>query len=219
MTAFTLKKIEPEESPGEKLRLARQYKNISIAKASEKTGIRAEYLVALEESRFDQLPAGLYGKNFLKEYSAFLGLDYRELLKKLDETAGESWREDPFSQKTIEKSQLLVFPKIIKNILIGAAILACFLYLLFYFKKIFLAPELIISQPPRNIMTSESSIIISGQTQAEAEIKINGETVLSDTNGNFSQTVNLKKGLNNISISVKKKYSREKIITRQILVE
>jgi hypothetical protein len=60
---------------------------------------------------------------------------------------------------------------------------------------------------------------VVGETEAEAELKINGEMILSNNNGNFSQTINLKSGLNNIIISTKKKYSQENIIIKQVLVE
>jgi len=68
-------------------------------------------------------------------------------------------------------------------------------------------------------MTAALSITVDGQTEPEAEIKINDEIILNNHNGYFSQTINLKKGLNNIVITAKKKYSQEITVTRQILVE
>lgn len=37
--------------------------------------IRVRYLDALETERFELLPAGPYGRSFLREYAEFLGLD------------------------------------------------------------------------------------------------------------------------------------------------
>lgn len=219
MTAFTPKKLPLEESVGEKLRQARHFKNLKIEDIAKTINIRVKYLIALEEERFDNLPAGLYGKNFLKEYTAFLGLNPQELLKNLDEQSAEGQNADPFSQKIVKKSKFIIFPKIIKNILITVAVLICFLYLIFYFKKVISPPKLEISQPEKNLLTASSSIMISGRTETAAEVKINGETVLNNKDGYFSQTVNLKKGLNNIVIKAKKKYSREETVTRQILVK
>ena len=48
---------------------------------------------------------------------------------------------------------------------------------------------------------------------------INGETILNTSRGDFSTSINLKKGVNNIVIKAKKKYSGEALILRQILVE
>jgi len=219
MTAFIPKKLPLEETIGEKLRQARSYKNLKIEDAAKKLNIRAEYLSALEEERFEKLPTGLYGKNFLKKYAKFLGLKPRDLLKNWQEASNTDSAADPFSQKIVKKNKFIIFPKIIRSFLIVMAILICFLYLVFYFKKIVFPPDLVITQPDKNLLIQDNSIIISGQTEKEAEIKINGAIVLNNQDGYFSQTVNLKKGLNNITITAQKKYSREKTIIRQILVQ
>jgi len=219
MSPFTPKKLALEDTVGERLRQVRHQRQLDIEHIAAKLKIRVEYLTAMENERFDKLPAGLYGKNFLKKYAIFLGLKPTELLKTLDDSQFGEENENPFSQKILKSRKLIVWPKVIKNVLIAGAILICFLYLIFYFKNIVTAPELIITQPDKNILTPDASITISGRTEPEAEVRINGAVVLNNNKGMFSQTVNLKKGLNSIIISAQKKYSREQSITRQILVE
>lgn len=219
MTAFIPKKINQAESWGEKLSQARRKNHLEINEISKKINIRPEYLIALEEERFEKLPAGLYGKNFIREYASFLGLDTKEILRNWDEQIINGSPDDPFSRKILARHRFIVFPKLIRNLLTIGAIIICFLYLIFYFKKIILPPNLLITQPSSNLAIKESRITIAGETEAEAEVRINGEIVLNNNNGQFSQTINLKKGLNNIVIKSKKKYSREEVISRQILVE
>lgn len=219
MVSFIPKRIVNENSLGEELRRLRTYKNIRIDDVAKKLNIRAEYLLAIEAEDFFSLPAGLYGKNFIKRYAKYLGVDSKFVEKYLSETQTMIREENPFSQKILKKRKFLIFPRIIRNGLIALAVIICFLYLLFYFKKIILAPELVIIEPARNLMIKESHITITGKTEKEAEVKINGELVLNNNDGNFSQTVNLRKGINNLEITAKKKYSREILIIRQILVE
>ena len=219
MTAFTPKKLAPEEGLGERLRQARSLKKLNLAEAAAKTKIRIEYLMALEEERFDRLPAGLYGKNFLKEYAGFLGLDTKKIIQEFENELAYSQKDDPFSQKVVKKNKFIIFPKVIRGLLIFLAIAICLIYLTFYLRKVASPPELIIIDPAENLITNNSSITIHGQTEKEAEITINGEIVLNNNDGEFYQLINLKKGQNNIIIKAKKKYSREEIITRQILVE
>lgn len=220
MPIFTPKKLPIEETIGEKLRTARQHKNFKLEEIAKKLNIRVEYLSAMEDENFDKLPHGLYGRKFLKKYAAFLKLDFKNLSDKpKEESSLSNIIDNPFSQKIIKKNNFIIFPKIIKNILIVGSVLICFLYLIFYFQKIISPPELIIQQPEKNTLTKETSIIVSGQTETETEVKINNQVILNDHNGYFSQTVNLKKGLNTIIVSAKKKYSQEKIITREILAE
>lgn len=219
MVHFTPKRLATEDSLGEELRRLRTFKNLKIEEVAQRLSIRSQYLLDMEEENFNALPAGLYGKNFLKKYADFLGADKELVNKFLQEISEDDLENNPFSQKILKKNKFLIFPKIIRNTLIGLGVLICFLYLIFYFKRIVLPPELIITNPERNLMIKESSIIISGETEKEAEVKINGELILNNNDGQFSQLVNLKKGVNTLNISAKKKYSQENNVIRQILVE
>jgi hypothetical protein len=60
---------------GNSLREARERRRIEFAQAEQATKVRGKYLRALEEERFDQLPAGTYVKGFLRTYAEYLGLD------------------------------------------------------------------------------------------------------------------------------------------------
>lgn len=60
---------------GNSLREARLRRTIEFAQAEQATKIRGKYLRALEDERFDQLPAQTYVKGFLRTYADYLGLD------------------------------------------------------------------------------------------------------------------------------------------------
>lgn len=216
MPEFIPKKIKTTESWGDKLQQARLQRGLKIEEVARRLAIRQEYLIALEDGRPENLPSGLYSKNFLKKYASFLGLDFQEALSSWTDTA---ITEDPFSHKKLGRKNLIVLPKIARNLLIATIIATCFLYLAFYFRRLVLPPELEVFSPPGNLATKETSLEISGRTEKEAEIKINGEVVLDNQDGLFRQNVNLKQGLNNIVIKAKKKYSQEETVNRQILVE
>lgn len=65
---------------GETLQRARTARGLSIADAERALKIRAVYLSALEEERFDALPPRAYAKGFIRSYAAFLGIDPGPLL-------------------------------------------------------------------------------------------------------------------------------------------
>jgi len=60
---------------GSSLREARLRQGYDLAEAEVGTKIRSKYLDALEEERFDVLPAPTYVKGFLRSYADYLGLD------------------------------------------------------------------------------------------------------------------------------------------------
>jgi len=60
---------------GNSLREARLRQGLDLARVEDDTKIRAKYLQALEDERFDVLPAETYVKGFLRTYGEYLGLD------------------------------------------------------------------------------------------------------------------------------------------------
>jgi cytoskeleton protein RodZ len=60
---------------GNSLLEARSRRGVDFVQAELATKIRAKYLRALEEERFEQLPSQTYVKGFLRTYADYLGLD------------------------------------------------------------------------------------------------------------------------------------------------
>ena len=60
---------------GNSLREARLRQNLDFTDVEQATKIRGKYLRALEDERFELLPAQTYVKGFLRSYAEFLGLD------------------------------------------------------------------------------------------------------------------------------------------------
>lgn len=60
---------------GNSLREARQRQGLELARVEDATKIRGKYLQALEDERFEVLPAASYVKGFLRTYAEHLGLD------------------------------------------------------------------------------------------------------------------------------------------------
>jgi hypothetical protein len=60
---------------GESLRTERARAGLQLTDVEEATRIPLPFLKALEEERFERLPAGFYRRSYLREYATFLGLD------------------------------------------------------------------------------------------------------------------------------------------------
>jgi len=70
---------------GSSLRAAREQRQLQLPEIERATRIRAKYLVALEEERFDALPGTAYAKGFLRTYADFLGLDGAQFVDEFNE--------------------------------------------------------------------------------------------------------------------------------------
>ncbi len=215
---FTQKKINTEEKAGERLRQARNLLNLNLKQITSKTGIKEEYLIAMENENFSALPSGLYGKNFIKKYAEFLKINPSEIISKTPFVDQES-QNNPFSRKILASKNFLVFPKIVRNLLLIFIIIIFFSYLSFYLLKAREMPELLIYEPQNNISIEDNVIKISGKTDPNANLTINGKTILLESNGYFSTKIDLKQGVNQINIVSQKKYSQENIREKQIIVK
>jgi len=60
---------------GEMLRSARESRGLSLADVAELTHVRQEYLRALEEGRYADLPEDVYARNFVRLFAQAVGLD------------------------------------------------------------------------------------------------------------------------------------------------
>lgn len=73
--------LPPEERPtliGDRLRHARTARHLTLADVERDTRISRRYLEALEDERFDVLPAPVYARGFMRSYAAYLQLDPTE---------------------------------------------------------------------------------------------------------------------------------------------
>lgn len=66
---------------GERLKEAREAKQLSLDRLQETTKIQKRYLMAIEQGNFDILPGTFYARAFVKEYALAVGLDPKSLLE------------------------------------------------------------------------------------------------------------------------------------------
>ena len=70
---------------GTRLREERVRRGLEIDEVEAETRIRAKYLLALEDERFEVLPGDAYVRAFLRDYAEELGLDAQEMVDELNE--------------------------------------------------------------------------------------------------------------------------------------
>ena len=212
-----LSKSIPQNTIGSILREARQSHKWTLKYAEKKTGIAKKYLEYLEADDFYKLPGSTYTKGFLERYSEFLKLNPSKIIEK--------WRRE-FSQNSgaeipnilgIKNKAQSIFD--IKIYLIGFFVLLIFLYIGFSIKRVLFTSDLEVLNPPHDLLTTESSLIITGLVDLGADVFINDQPIEQVNEGKFEQEIKLLPGLNSIKISAKKKYSQEKIIFRQIILQ
>lgn len=77
----------PKHTIGALLRETRESYGGDIERIANALRIRAQYLVAIEEGRYDRLPAPVYALGFVRAYAVHLGLDGEEAVRRFKQEA------------------------------------------------------------------------------------------------------------------------------------
>jgi len=104
------------ESVGADLRAARLRRSEDIRTIAQALCIRRDLLEALEESRYEALPARAYAVGFVRSYAEYLGLDSRHVVERykaeLDHVAMEAASDprfpDPADERRLPKGTALI---------------------------------------------------------------------------------------------------------------
>ena len=75
---------------GEVLRDERRRRQVELSDFAQRTRIRHEYLEALENNQFEQLPAATFVKGYIKTYAREFGFDHQPLVALLRRDYKES---------------------------------------------------------------------------------------------------------------------------------
>ncbi len=89
---------------GETLRDARTARGVELEEVERATKIRVKFLAAMEEDRWDELPAPAYARGFLDIYARYLGLDHKALLDEYSRTIGTE--HEPIPESVIKPGAL-----------------------------------------------------------------------------------------------------------------
>lgn len=88
---------------GEALRAARAERGVELADAERATKIRARYLQAMEEERWEVLPGRAAARGFLATYAHFLALDQDALVSEYTRQAGRTGEIDHVPSEMLPK--------------------------------------------------------------------------------------------------------------------
>ncbi len=197
---------------GEYLAQIREQLNLDIKTVSMLTQIKPSYIEKLEAGSYETLPADVYIRGFLKSLAQFYRIKEQILIDQYEKERGF---EAP--KKIIKKSWQFSFTP--RNIVIGVSLvvaLGAFAYVGNQIRSVLAPPSLALEEPSSDQTVDGNSIVFSGKAEIGAEVLINNQPVILDSNGQFTENLLLSPGLNVIEITEKNKFNRVSKITRQI---
>lgn len=203
---------------------ARNSKGLSLSQVEKMTRIRAEYIDALEQARYEDLPADVYIRGILKNYSHFLGLEYDEvvrLYRKDGVLAGISQEDMKQAPPSERKSKVVLLGKLALGAITVVGFGIIFWYLFSQYRILKAPPELLIEQPSQEYTTTTSpDMTLSGRTELSAKLYLNDQEVSLSEDGSFKLPFQLQPGDNIIEFRAQSlKNDKETTVTKTVVYE
>jgi len=199
-------------SVGSLLKNKREQKKLSLTDVEKQIKVRAKFIAALEEDRWDVFTSKIYISGIIKNYSQFLGLDYRKVLAFFRREY--ELKEDIRFKKRVSKRYFSPDSKKA----VWAGFLSVFLLFIFYFIfqlfQYLKPPQIEIQSPVTTTFRRENVIKIVGKTEKEATITIFGERVYQNKEGIFEFMFPLHIGNNILSVEVIGANGKKTVIER-----
>ncbi len=206
--------FETQRAPnvGEILQTARERKGVDLSRAERETKIRARHLMALESGDVADLPAQVYAKGFLRNYSTYLGLDADEMLarwrKEIDQPrSAETPSVKPPPQPITAPSRGFKLTSGLVVALVLAAIVFTFVgYVGLQLVRFTQNPEITLNGPAiRQLQPGAEFVQLSGGGAAGTEITASGADELvrqttANDGGQWSMSLPVTKGDNHFTI-------------------
>ena len=225
LTRFKTKKVSASITVGECLKKRREDLGITLKQISEKLKISENNLENLENNKYDKLPPDVYVKGFIKGYCEIVGYSFEKILNlyNLERNTGDKLQKIKPKNKTKKMSLSgnypIVTPKIITLIFSALVIFVIGYYLWYQVSSFSSTPYLFVSNPLNDQIINNAEIQVSGQTEDDVIIKINGEDIFVDPTGYFSETIFLKYGNNILEIEAVNKFNKKSLEVRNIIYQ
>jgi len=207
--------IETAPAPpvGETLQLARERKGVDLYRAERDTKIRLRYLSALEDGDYDELPAPVYTKGFLRNYAIYLGLEPDDIL--------DRWRDEMEQQRTATRVAVIpppmpivepggrrvhITPSMIVAGLVGLVVILFVGYIGIQLLRFAEITPIKITYPTDVFsQVDAASVTLAGTSSPGARVHITGPgdqlyDVTAHDDGTWTQEVRLARGQNDFRI-------------------
>ena len=202
----------PGERLADRLAAAREAKGVDLMRAERETKIRRQYLAALERGAWEELPAGVYARGFLRNYAVYLGLDPDEVLSAWSRERGDVPQEPAIVVPrpiVAPRRGIVLGPGILVAALVSMAAVAIIAYIGFQLLRFSEPPPLAVTDPPTAVMEvaeATTSYTLRGTTVANGEVTIRAPgrqdlRVLAGGDGVWRTVVDLRRGENRFVVS------------------
>lgn len=205
------------KTAGDLLKEKRLLKELTLETVATKTKIKLEYLIAIENSDFSALPSSTFAKGFLRNYASFLYLNPDTIIAmfRRDFTENEKGEIIPRGLVTPVGAKPKFFT--VNLILTTLATLVFLGFLIFQLTSWWSLPKLKLLQP-QNGDTYGEKVTFKGITDRDSTVKVNGQLVIVDQNGQFTLDLVFPGGTHSVIVETTNRQGKSTSLERTFTV-
>lgn len=118
---------------------------------------------------------------------------------------------------SMRTNRLTITPRAIRVFALSVVWIGIGAYFGWHVYNLFRAPILVVENPPRDIMTQEASLVLSGYVKKESEVTVNGNHVDTQKDGSFYDDITLENGMNILEVRAVNKFGNESVVARRVV--
>lgn len=183
-------------SVGETLKNKRERLGLSTKQIAEKIRIQEKYLIALENNDDQAFDSKVIARGFLIKYCDYLNINWEKLLP--------FWRRDfnvsskPKETSVSFLSKINITPLVFSVLVFGFVIFSFVSFGFIQYTKFKKPPNIEIESPVEDQVYSSSQVVVKGKTTEGSKLFMNNTELSLDSQGSFSENLNVSPGLNKL---------------------
>ena len=202
----------------EMLKDARLEKGYSLDAVVKAIKIKKQFLIAIEDGRYYDLPSESYALGFIKNYAQYLGINQNQasalFRREYEGAKGKILPTFKSQDKSLRRKKFLT-PI---NFIITVIILVVVSYIAFQYSSFILGPKLEVLTPLDNAVIRNNIVEITGKTDPYATVLINNDESYVQLDGTFKKTLYLFEGERIITIISKNRNGKGTVKTLHVSV-
>lgn len=205
------------KTAGDLLKEKRLLKELSLEDVSRKTKIKVEFLDAIENSDYALLPSATFAKGFLRNYATFLYLNPDTMVAMFRRDFTQNAKGEIIPRGLVEpvgsKPRFFSVSMILTTIAIVAFVGFLGIQLISWWSL----PKIKLVQPQNNDTYGEK-VTFKGVADNDATVKVNGQLVILDQNGQFTLDLVFPSGTHSVIIEATNRRGKSTLVERTFTV-
>lgn len=205
------------KTAGDLLREKRLLKELSLEEVSKKTKIKTEFLEAIESSNYALLPSATFAKGFLRNYATFLYLNPDTMVAMFRRDFTQNSKGEIIPRGLVEpvgnKPRFFSVSLILTTIAVVVFVGFLGIQLLSWWSL----PKIKLIQPQNNDTYGEK-VTFKGVADNDATVKVNGQLVILDQNGQFTLDLIFPSGTHSVIIEATNRRGKSTLVERTFTV-